>query len=135
VVLAIVGMLAAIFAPELLRWLRERKVTRAVLDIGMLQVDINAYEDFAGVLPESLDDLDREPPLDPWGRPYQYLRIEGSSRGEWRKDRFLVPLNSDYDLYSGGPDGESLPPLTAAPSRDDIVRAGDGAFIGKAIDY
>jgi general secretion pathway protein G len=52
-----------------------------------------------------------------------------------RKDRNLVPINSDYDLYSVGPDGDSSLPLTAATSRDDIVRANDGRFIGKAEDY
>jgi general secretion pathway protein G len=52
-----------------------------------------------------------------------------------RKDKNLVPLNSDFDLYSKGPDGESVPALTAGVSRDDIVRANDGAFIGVAADY
>jgi len=46
-----------------------------------------------------------------------------------------VPINTDFDLYSMGPDGRSAPPLTAKHSRDDIVRANDGAFIGLASDY
>ncbi|MCG6963484.1 MAG: prepilin-type cleavage/methylation domain-containing protein, partial [Acidobacteria bacterium] len=37
--------------------------------------------------------------------------------------------------YSMGPDGKSQPPLTAKASRDDIVRAGNGSFVGVAIDY
>jgi general secretion pathway protein G len=52
-----------------------------------------------------------------------------------RKDRFLVPINSRYDLYSRGPDGDSRPPLTALPSRDDIVMANDGGFIGLAAKF
>jgi general secretion pathway protein G len=52
-----------------------------------------------------------------------------------RKDKNLVPINSEYDLYSVGPDGDSVPPLTAQPSRDDIVMANDGKFIGLASDY
>ena len=52
-----------------------------------------------------------------------------------RKDKKLVPLNSDYDLYSMGPDGESKPPLTAKASKDDIVRANDGEFVGLAERY
>ena len=55
--------------------------------------------------------------------------------GQARKDHFLVPLNSDYDLYSKGPDGKSSPPLTAEASRDDIIRANDGAYFGLASDY
>lgn len=49
-----------------------------------------------------------------------------------RKDRFLHPINSDYDLYSRGKDGESVEPLTAQKSHDDVIRANDGAFIGLA---
>ena len=52
-----------------------------------------------------------------------------------RKDRNLVPINTDYDLYSKGPDGASSPPLTARAGQDDIVRANDGAYIGVAADY
>ena len=56
-------------------------------------------------------------------------------KGKLRKDKFLVPLNSDYDLYSMGPDGKSVPPLTAKASRDDILRANDGEFFGPAHLY
>ena len=77
--------------------------------------------------------------LDAWGNPYQYLIILGKKRneveGEWRKDRFLVPLNSDFDLYSMGKDGQSRPPLTAEVSHDDIVRANNGDYIGEASRY
>ncbi len=52
-----------------------------------------------------------------------------------RKDRFLVPINTDFDLYSMGRDGKSTPPLTAAASRDDIIRANGGAYIGPAKGY
>ncbi|MCA9739171.1 MAG: prepilin-type cleavage/methylation domain-containing protein, partial [Gemmatimonadetes bacterium] len=47
-----------------------------------------------------------------------------------RKNRFLVPLNSDFDLYSKGLDGTCVSPLTGATSQDDIVRANDGGFFG-----
>jgi general secretion pathway protein G len=55
--------------------------------------------------------------------------------GQARKDRSLVPINSDFDLFSMGRDGQSQPPLTAGPSRDDIVRGNDGGFVGRAADY
>lgn len=54
--------------------------------------------------------------------------------GKKRKDKSLYPLNTDYDLYSMGPDGKSQTPLTAKASRNDIVRAKNGAFIGWAAD-
>lgn len=59
----------------------------------------------------------------------------GGGGSQPRKDRFLVPINSDYDLYSVGPDGESAAPLTAAKSRDDIIRASDGAYVGVAVNF
>jgi general secretion pathway protein G len=59
----------------------------------------------------------------------------GSYLGAARKDHFLVPLNSDYDLYSVGKDGDSRPPLSAPVSADDVIRASDGAYIGLAANY
>ena len=55
--------------------------------------------------------------------------------GGARKDRFLVPINSDFDLYSMGQDGESVGPLTAQKSHDDIIRANDGGFYGLAANF
>jgi general secretion pathway protein G len=34
-----------------------------------------------------------------------------------------------------GPDGQSEPPLTAAESKDDIIRANDGGYVGPAFAY
>jgi general secretion pathway protein G len=89
-------------------------------------------------LPDSLAVLGYGNLLDPWGHPYQYLKIAGgdvNGKGKLRRDRFLNPLNTDYDLYSLGPDGDSKTNLNAKESRDDIVRANSGAFIGVASDF
>jgi general secretion pathway protein G len=73
---------------------------------------------------------------DPWGRPYAYLNFAGiMGVGPMRKDRNLVPINSDYDLYSLGEDGGSVPPLNARASRDDIIRGNDGNYVGLAENY
>ena len=50
-------------------------------------------------------------------------------------DRFLAPINSTYDPYSMGEDGQTVPALTANSSKDGIVRANDGGFIGLAVKY
>ncbi len=55
--------------------------------------------------------------------------------GGARKDRFLVPINSDFDLYSMGRDGQTAAPLTANKSHDDILRASDGGFYGLAANF
>lgn len=60
---------------------------------------------------------------------------KGEEKGKPRKDRFLVPINTDFDLYSSGKDGRSQQNLDAHYSRDDIVRANDGRFVGLAIEY
>ncbi len=137
IVIAILGLLASIIIPNVLETLGKAKRTRVIGDMRTLEKEIYSFWIATDALPDDLSELSFDPPLDPWGRPYEYLRILGGSepRGKWRKDRFLVPLNSDFDLYSRGPDGLSRPPLTARHSRDDIVRAGNGAYIGVASEY
>lgn len=44
-------------------------------------------------------------------------------------------IAGDFDLYSYGPDGQSKQQLDNKVSRDDVVRASDGAFIGIAADF
>ncbi|MCK5254491.1 MAG: prepilin-type cleavage/methylation domain-containing protein, partial [Deltaproteobacteria bacterium] len=70
-----------------------------------------------------------------WGNPYQYNDLNNIPPGLWRKDKNLVPLNSDYDLWSNGKDGKTNVALTAKASYDDIIRANDGAYIGLATGY
>ena len=57
------------------------------------------------------------------------------SIGQARKDHNLVPINSDFDLFSAGRDRKTTGPLTAKASQDDIVRGSDGAFVGLGRDY
>lgn len=52
-----------------------------------------------------------------------------------RKDRFGVPLNTDFDLYSRGKDRLSTDALSTPNSHDDILRANDGAFVGLASHF
>ena len=89
-------------------------------------------------LPTALSDIFNPVPTDGWEQPFQYLRLRPSSmgsKGNARKDHNLVPINSDYDLYSSGPDGDSVAPLTAKASRDDIVRGNNGSYVGPADEY
>ena len=58
-----------------------------------------------------------------------------SGQSKPRKDRFLKPITSDYDLYSMGPDGKTKENLNAKESMDDIVRASEGAYVGLAADF
>ena len=130
----ILGILAAIAIPSYSR-LRERAfVARAIGDVQAMSQNISEYYLTNRSLPASLSAVGSSF-LDPWGHPYQYIPIAGKGKGGFRKDRFLVPINTDYDLYSMGPDGNSAGPLTAKASRDDIIRANDGGFIGLASEF
>jgi general secretion pathway protein G len=111
-------------------------VARAIGDIRTIQTEIWRYEIQLGKLPGSLQEVGVTSLLDPWGDPYQYLNFDDiKGQGKKKKDRFLVPLNSAYDLYSMGKDGVTSNALTAKASKDDIVRANDGGFIGLATEY
>ncbi len=132
---AIIAMLAAITVPGYHSFTEGAKIARAAEEIRALEIDIATYQAGAGTLPRSLADIGRANLKDPWANPYQYLVMADAKRGAVRKDRFLVPLNTDYDLYSKGPDGQSKPPLTSGAGRDDILRANDGAYVGPASKY
>jgi general secretion pathway protein G len=134
--LAIAAVLAAIAVPVYLGYVERARVNQAIIDIRMLNVRARKYEDDHRAVPQNLAAIGADGMLDPWGRPYIYLKLGGpSTAGMARKNKNLVPINSEFDLYSQGKDGVSLPPLTAKPSLDDVVLANDGGFAGLASDY
>ncbi len=137
--LAIVAVLAVIAIPTY-QGVRERLLVGGVKkDLLVIAQQIERYKlPHDGKLPDSLSQLRGIPTLDAWGNPYQYLNFNPSDpsfAGRQRKDHNLHPINTQFDLYSMGADGESRTPLTAQVSRDDIVWARDGAFLGKAEDF
>ncbi len=186
--MAIIVTLAAILVPMYNNYLEKARVARAIAEIRTIEKAVDIYGMTGGLLPDSLADIGWGTTLDPWGNPYEYLKLGTKSKyagvntvihvalgkrraspvthsatawswflssayaapggggppggggggppaGQARKDRFLVPINSDYDLYSKGQDGESVAPLTAKKSQDDVVRANDGAFVGLAVNF
>lgn len=136
IVIALLGIIAAIVVPAVYQQLERIKVRRAIADLVLIEFAVERYEDENDSLPESFDDLAQAPRIDPWGRAYVYFKFGGPGwRGRARKDRFLVPINSTFDLYSIGRDGDSRPPLQNPKSLDDIVRANDGAFYGLGRDF
>jgi general secretion pathway protein G len=132
---AILGTLVGIAIPSYRTYVERAKVASAVSDIRNISTEIDGFEADRGRLPADLMEIGYDTWRDPWGNAYAYLPLTGmlgSGGPQPRKDRFLVPINSDYDLYSPGPDMFSLAALTAAQSRDDVVRASNGSFIGSA---
>jgi general secretion pathway protein G len=135
-VAAILGVLTAIAIPGYARYQDNVKFVQAKADIVIIESAIERYYANNLAFPDTLAQAGVGGMLDPWGNPYQYLNITTTkNKGQVRKDHKLVPINSDYDLYSMGKDGTSQPPLTAKSSRDDIIRANNGQFVGLAVDY
>lgn len=164
VVVAIIGTLSAIAVPAYFGQVSKAKMVRVIVEIRQISKTIDVYKIDNNAPPLSLADVSYENLRDAWGNLYQYLNIEilqdkdkkdkgkkgedkedkekkgekdkgNMGKGKMRKNRFLVPINSDYDLYSMGPDGRSVSPLTAKASRDDIIRANNGTYIGLASLY
>ncbi len=131
-VCAILGTLSALAIPRTQQAVEKARVARAIGDIRAFQTNLDSQDS----LPDDLS-IFGPTPLDPWNRPYVYNKFDPSKQVPQgaRRDRFLVPINSTYDLYSLGKDGQSSFPLTATASHDDIVRANDGGFIGLAENY
>jgi len=131
--MAILLTISAIAIPHLVSALDQAKLAKAVGDIKTIETDIVGYQSVNGVLPDTLAQIGDDTILDPWKNPYQYLNhatVHGN--GQVRKDRFLVPLNSDYDLYSMGKDGQTASPITAGVSQDDVIRVASAGYIGLA---
>ncbi len=138
-IVAILGTLLVVAMPGFQRMFDRAKISQISSDIAVMGNKITDHFIDYGQYPETLEELDHPKRYDSYGFAYEYLVIFGKKKsdisGKWRKDRFLVPLNYDFDLYSVGKDGKTSAPLTAKASYDDIIRANNGRFIDIATKY
>ena len=134
-VTVIIGTLSTMVAPSLERARTLAQVAAAISEIKIIETELAIYIESNFQPPASLAVIGRSTLLDPWDNPYMYESLFGASKGAARKDKFLVPLNSDYDLYSMGADGKTKKPLSPPDSHDDVIRALDGAYIGLASEF
>lgn len=133
IVIAIIGTLSAIALPSYLKYKNNARIAVAVTDIRMLEKQIANFVVDNSQLPNNLSQLTTIGLVnDPWGNPYRYLRINGGGKvqGQIRKNMSDNPVNTDYDLYSMGKDGLSQTQFKGALSRDDVVRAYNGRYVG-----
>ena len=106
IVMAIIGMLAALVGPQIIKRFGGAQQDAARAQIGMFGQALDAHRLDTGKYPTTLEGLisngGNSPtwkgpylrgamPNDPWGKPYQYKRPGRSGR--------------DYDIYSFGADG------------------------------
>ena len=135
-VLLILSILAGIALPKLFDALDTTRQSRAIADLKTLQKQIDIHKSVNGKIPDTWDALKAGPmPRDPWGNPYVYNSHGFVLSLLFRTNGILIPINTDYDLYSKGPDGNSVPNILLLLSQDDIVRADEGEFIGLVEDY
>ncbi|MDA3917191.1 MAG: prepilin-type N-terminal cleavage/methylation domain-containing protein [Deltaproteobacteria bacterium] len=147
IVMAIIGTLAGIAIPSFLNYRNKAILIRCIEEIKIIEKEILSFYLTGDRFSDDLDEIGLGTMRDPWGNPYEYLSAESVKKdkddkdkddvkpGKMRKDHFLVPVNTDFDLYSKGPDGDSKAPFTAKASRDDIVRANNGRYIGPVSGY
>ncbi len=155
IVIAIMGILGSIAIPNFIKYREKARIEVAITEMRFIEKEIVNYVVENSKLPEDLSEIGMDTVLDPWGGPYNYLRIEENDevpddegkkdnkgkkddkgkKGKPRKDHALHPINSDFDLYSVGKDGKSTAPLTAKISQDDIIRANNGGFVGLVSNY
>ncbi len=135
IALAVIGVISMVAVPAYQDYGKRAESQQAVQDIAMIEVVLDDYFLDNQALPNSLADIGMDSLVDPWGNPYQYLNYSTNPPGFRRKDKNLNPLNSDYDLYSKGEDGETNLQIITKKSQDDIIRGRDGSFIGFAEDF
>ena len=105
VVLAIIGLIAAIAAPPLFRSLGGARSDSAKVQIEALSTSIDLYRLEVGKLPPDLDSLIRKPAgADRWNGPY--LRKSTVPKDPWGVEfHYRAPgEHADYDLFSLGAD-------------------------------
>lgn len=135
--LALLGALGSFTVPAFNGYTERARINRAIGEISRISIEINRWRTNteSESYPESLEAAGISVGTDPWGNAYNYQRIAGSDIDQQRSDSNLHPLNSDFDLFSNGPDGQSEKQLNGVFARDDIVRADNGTFVGKAESY
>ncbi len=130
--LLLIAVLTAVAMPFYKGYKERARVSQAITDITAISLAVDNYRIDNRAYPASLADIGLAGRLDPWGYPYVYYNIDASGKGGARKDHALNPLNTDFDIYSVGADGQTKPQITQKDSLDDVIRASNGAFLGLA---
>ena len=134
-ILGLVAVLLAIALPSYGLYREKARQRQAATEITTMSATIKLRWEDERAYPASLAAAQMAGRLDPWGRPYVYYNVEANGLGGARKDHALNPINTDFDLYSMGPDGVTKKQVTQKDSVDDVIRANNGAFVGVAADF
>lgn len=146
-IITIITLLLAILIPAVYQAKRTTQYKVAEFDIRQIIRAIRGFElDHDDRQPERAwsddendEDEDKElfspPPRDPWSHRYVYNPFQVTPPEARRTLEARQYLNTKYDLFSLGIDGESAPSIILPVSYDDVIMADDGGYVGKAKDY
>jgi general secretion pathway protein G len=136
VTIALLAVLAMIAIPQYADYQERVRIQQAITDIKAIEAHVHHFFQDNRSYPPDLAAIGVGGRLDPWGRPYEYTDLSSAKgNGSARKRKNLSPLNTDFDLYSVGKDGQSQNSLLPPVSRDDVIRALDGRFVGLGKDF
>jgi general secretion pathway protein G len=138
IVMAIAALILVVGVPQYQSFVDRSRVAQARAQVADIAKQIQEFDRKNGRLPASFAELPNAAVItsDPWGSPYRYFILRGNPGAAGaRRDRATNPINSDFDLYSIGRDSDTHLNLNRPESRDDIIRARDGAFIGFAQEF
>jgi general secretion pathway protein G len=130
IAIGVVALVASVAIPTVDAYLDRGRAARAIGDIGTISVQLYRWQSNTRKFPETLAEAGLSGFVDPWGNPYRYVNVATAKPGDVRRDRNGTPMNSDFDLYSMGPDGRTEAGLDEGKAGDDIVRANNGQFVG-----
>jgi len=132
--IGVVALVASVAVPTVDTYLNRGRAARAIGDIGTISIQLYRWQSKTRKFPDTLAEAGLSGFVDPWGNPYRYVNVATAKSDAVRRDRNGTPLNSDFDLYSMGPDGRTETRLDRGKASDDVVRANNGQFVGVAED-
>lgn len=138
VVMCILAVLATIAIPAYGKIQDVARTARAVVELRDIEKDISAATiERGGSLPADLAAAGHPNARDPWGNPYVYSDFISVGADAPRMGPFGAgdQLNSDFDLYSKGSDGFTRASDLSGTAADDILRGGEGTYMGLAKHY
>jgi len=125
-VIMIIAGLAAIIIPSYNNYVSKASNSRASSEVRTISTEISGWAlDHDNKNPIDLTVIGRDTMRDPWKNPYQYSPVP-----VLKEPLDVEFLNTDFDIYSKGPDGAGTPAGGDPGNKDDIVRANNGAFTG-----
>jgi general secretion pathway protein G len=105
-VIVIIGILAGIAVPQLMKSRDKADIGKAKAEIKNLSTAVDMYKIDTGLYPNSLDGLNNNPGVRDWDGPYMKKMPEGDP---WGKPYVYSSTGDGYEIRSEGPPGKSKP--------------------------